>query len=384
MKVSEHDKSSVELCRITCSVHQRLSPRVIDRLREIGVRSVLVENGRTVRLRRNRRRSGVGRKSVRLEDSPVELFRFSVPPEHAQPTIRSLIDAAEMDVPGRGAVFAQGVTEYVALDAARLGFANLETPAVEAPMLRDLSLITCVLSTSGGGENLARLALELGTGVPIVTLGTGTGMRDRLGLLRITVPPEKELVHLLVPAIDAEGVIRQLVEEGKLNRPGRGFVYSAAVQAGVLDTRLQIGPHEHAASIEQVVAAIDELKVGTAWRRRFPGLDQSGHFRLTRNHSEVVFVCSEERSGIFVDAAMRAGARGATTTRVRRLRKDEAGVGDAARERCIITVPSPIRDTVVGRILEAHEGDRDGLDFLETLPAPVAYTFQRTPVVPRS
>lgn len=377
--MSENATTGVKLCRITCSVHQRLSPRVIDRLREIGIRSVLVENGRTVRQRRYRRRSGVRRRTVRLEDSPVELFRFSVAPEHAQPIIRSLIEAAEMDVPGRGAVFAQAVTEYVEPGPVLVDSTHLGTWPADLPMLSDLALITCVLSTAGGGENLARLALELGTGVPIVTLGTGTGMRDRLGLLRITVPPAKELVHLLVPALDAEGVIRQLVEEGKLNRPGRGFVYSAAVQSGVLDTRLQIGPQEHAASIEQVVAAIDELKVGTAWRRRFPGLDQSAGFRLSRNHSEIVFVCSEERSGVFVDAAMQAGARGATTMRVRRLRKDDSSLGDAARERCIITVPSPVRDSVVNRILEAHNGDRDGLDCLETLPAPVAYTFLRAP-----
>jgi hypothetical protein len=58
------------------------------------------------------------------------------------------------------------------------------------PLLGDLSGIGCILPR-GLGDPIARIALELGTCVPAITFGIGTGLRDRLGLLRIAIPAER-------------------------------------------------------------------------------------------------------------------------------------------------------------------------------------------------
>lgn len=50
--------------------------------------------------------------------------------------------------------------------------ASPDNPAHRLPgLLQSLSVITCIMSMNGSGEELAKLALELGTGVPIVSLG---------------------------------------------------------------------------------------------------------------------------------------------------------------------------------------------------------------------
>ncbi len=374
--MDDHAHPPAALSRITCIVPHPVSAQIVDRLRALGIRSVLTENGRSVRRRRERARFPVSRRTIRTEDSPVDLYRFTVPRDQTRSAMDQLIEAGELDVPGRGTVYAQDVDEYVNHEASAL---NLTSPvaAHESAILRDLALITCILSRSGSAEYLAALALELGTGVPVVTIGTGTGMRDRLGLLRITVPPEKELVHLLVPALDAEGLMRQLLEEGRLSGPGRGFVYCASVREGLLDTRLQIGPQEHAASMEQVVAAIDKLYAGTAWRRRFVTLERGAGSRLVRDRSEIAIVCAEERSEVFVRAALRAGGGGATSARVRHVYLNEAVAGDAARERCIITVPTSIRDRVVASVMQAGADSPEWLNSVQVLPSPFAYAYQR-------
>ncbi|TVQ24695.1 MAG: hypothetical protein EA382_08140 [Spirochaetaceae bacterium] len=346
----------------------------MDALRALEINSVIAENGRTVRRRRHKSRFRMARQVLKTEDAPVDLYRFSVARERAYHVMQAVIDAAGMDGPGHGTIFVQHVDEYVEPDTGGPSPDGLDTSG-ESLLLHDLSLMTCVLSTTGSGERLAETALELGTGVPTVTYGTGTGMRDRLGLLRITVPPEKELVHLLVPSIDADGLLHQLVEEGRLDRPGSGFVYCTAVQAGVLDTRLLIGPQEHAASMEQVVAAIDKLSTGTAWRRRF-STDDGVRYRLQRNHREIAIVCAEERSGVYVDAALQAGAGGATSSRIRKLQTNTIAAGDAARERCIISVPEPAAERVIQAILHAAPETPDWIDSLQSLITPVAYSYQ--------
>ncbi len=358
--------------RITCSVHHRLGESVSAHLRTLGIKPVLMEIGRAVRLRRCRRLFGLAGTRNRMEDSQMVLFSFNVNRDQTRQVMQSVINAVEIDVAGRGTLFAQETIEYVGEVVEDVLFPETAHDK-ESLMLSDLSLITCIISMRGSGEQLAGLALELGTGVPMITFGTGSGLRDRLGLLRITIPQEKDMVHLLVPEIDAEGVVNQLVEEGRLNRPGRGFIYSTPVQMGVLDTRLQIGAQQHAASMEQMIAAIDELKKGTAWRRRFPSLDQVNNFKLLRHQSEITLTCPEEQSTEFIEAAFKAGAQGATTARVRRMRGEDMQGVTAARERVTIAVPAAIESSVIKAILGENT---DTLDSLQTIPAPLAYSYR--------
>jgi hypothetical protein len=281
-----------------------------------------------------------------------------------------------MRIPARGAVYAEEITALVA-PPMEAGPPLPDEGGRPSGLLGDLTLITCIMSMSGSGEELARLALDLGTGVPIVTLGAGTGLRDRLGLLRITVPPEKELVHLLAPAADAEGLIRVLIEKGRLNRPGRGFIYCTPVSHGILDTSVTIGPREHAASMEQIIAVIDDLKQSASWRRRFAEYDPDVGVRLQRNGSAITLICGEGQSRKYGSAAMRAGAAGATIGVVQCLAMGVAPGG--ARERCTIVVRQSIAERVLDALLAVHREAADGLECIEVQPAPTTFSHHTAP-----
>jgi hypothetical protein len=372
-------ESPKRLHRITCVVHQHMHAQAVDLLSSIGSGPILIESGRSVRRERRRRPLKLPGLLLRLGDSPINLYQFNVQIADSEAVVQRLMHELELDQPGRGTIYAQEVSEYCDGAALSLAAADRELSADQGSvarslLLRELALITCILSTGGSGEELAASALELGTGVPMVTIGSGTGMRDRLGLLRITVPPEKELVHLLVPALDAEGIMRLLIEEGRLNRPGKGFLYCSPVMYGRLDTSLQIGFQEHPASIEQIIAAIDELKTNTAWRRRFPGLDADASFLIRHGGCEITFVCPDERAGDYIDAAMKAGAGGATVARIRQLK-----IGDflgGARERCILTIPEAAAETVVESLLQFDTSQKEPLTFLHSQPAPHHFSYQ--------
>ncbi len=336
---------------VTFALPKRLGDKMARLLAAMEIPLALAENARSVRLRQLPRRFGFLGPSKRKEDSPSEIYTFTLESSSSAAVVGALASELGIDRPGQGSVHVQEVSEYVAATPAPI------LPAAggnEAPsgFMRNLAVITCILSRSGSGEELSRLELELGTGVPIVTYGSSTGMRDRLGLLRITIPPEKELVHLLVPALDAESVIHMLIENGRLNRPGKGFVYCESASFGYFDTSLRIGHQPHLASMEQLIAAVDHLKGNTDWRR-LAEPDAEATFRTNRQCAEIVLLCPPEHSARFVDAAMQAGAEGATTMLLRRLttKTDEGG----ACERCILIVPRSIAEPVLDSILHAAQ-----------------------------
>ena len=99
--------------RITCAVARNHGRAMMERLSEMGVGSVLVESGRSVRRRRYSRFFGLLGYAERLEDSPIELCQFSVAPEASEPLVRGLAGALEMNLPGRGTIYAQECSSFV-------------------------------------------------------------------------------------------------------------------------------------------------------------------------------------------------------------------------------------------------------------------------------
>jgi hypothetical protein len=205
-------------------------------------------------------------------------------------------------------------------------------------------------------------------------------LRDQLGLLRITIPPEKEIVQIIVPEFDADSIIQLLIEEGKLNRPGSGFLFRMPLHRGLVDTKLRIGPQEHAASMEQIISAIDELKSGTHWRKRFSdiGTTLSGKpQRLLHDYKTLVLTGREGRTDVLVKTAMRAGAPGATISQLIRLDSSEQENDTAARERSIISVPKKTSTAVIQVLLDAEEMTPQYIDSLGIYDTPTIYSFTR-------
>lgn len=361
--------------RITCAIGRDRNHDLTRLLPELGIQSVLIEKGRNVRRRRFARLFGLPGYTERFDDSPVDLYQFSVTPANSETTVRQLADAFQLARPGRGTVYVQECREF-------LDIANecVESPAsVEhriPGLLQNLSVITCIMSMSGSGEELAKLALELGTGVPIVSLGLGTGLRDRLGLLRIAVPAEKEVVQLLVPALDTEELMRMLIEKGNLNRPGKGFIYCSPVLYGLLDSALLVGQQQHAATMAQVVAAIDELEKNTVWRRRFHEFAPDAKIQLQVQQDEITIICGEEAAGEYVEAAMQAGAAAATNAHLKRVTFDKTTGG--ACERYTFVVHRSVTGQVLNALVQTCDKTEVQLDSLEVQPVNFAFSYHQT------
>lgn len=359
--------------RITCTVHRQLGRDAEACFQRLGTHTVLAESARCVRQQIRRAPLGLQHLNPQLHTAPMEIFRTTVDRTAAGLVLRELCSDLDLTTPGRGMVFAQDLIEISRITPPDLP----PWGGTFSGLIEDLTLITGIFSRTGSGEAPARAALQLGAAVPVISSGTGTGIRDRIGLLRITIPPEKELVHLIVPSQDAQEVQRLLIESTHLGRPGGGFLYHAPIRAGVVDPLIRIGPQEHAASMEQLIAAVDDLKKSTAWRKRFAGIDPSAARRpASRPHREIVFVCAEGQSGRFVDAALRAGAGGATTTRVRCLSSANIEGGTAARERGILCVPAAQEGAVIDALTTVGASLTDPAPRLQLLDAPLVFSHQ--------
>jgi hypothetical protein len=363
--------------RITLMAHQGLNSRVIELFSSLGIHSMAVESARCVRQMMKNRFWGLPGLRAEFSDTATDIFRTTIPSEAAEYVLCKIIEDLGLRTPGRGAVYAQNLHEISCRE-----FPEIAVGKVNADMLlSDLSLITGIQSKSGSGENLFRVALKLGAGVPVVGIGIGSGIRDRLGLLRITISPEKELVYLMVPSHDADGLQSLLIEEGHLNRPGGGFLYQAPVRAGMVDPLIRIGRQEHAASIEQIIAAIDDLKKNTAWRKRFFGLESGAQNLATADfsHREISFFCHDGQGDNFVRAAMRAGAGGATVSRVRALHlKSEEKERSVPCEHGIFCISAAIEKQVMQTLRETAEASPDQEWILQSMAAASVFAHKRS------
>lgn len=369
------NKRFIEITRITLVIHHGLRDIAIKLIKSIGITTIHLENARTARLRIKSNLFDFIGLTDPIEDSPTDIMKLRVSPADAEAVVSFLIDKLDLRSPGRGAIYAQNLQEFSDILLPQIQLHNKNN----VTLLHDLTLITGIQSQSGSGESISKVALKLGAGVPIVSLGKGTGIRDRLGLLRITISPEKELTYLLVPSFDANGLQNMLIEKGRLNRPGGGFMYQTPIRFGLVDTQVRIGYQDNAASWEQVVAAIDDIKKGTSWRKRVFNNDESSIPHKTNyTHREISFMCPVEHSDDYIHAAMDCGAAGATMTLARIINfSDENNFDVTNYENAIMCVKKEDEKKVMETIIKTAEEKNETDWVVQKLPASSIYATYR-------
>ncbi|MEQ6167172.1 hypothetical protein AAOE16_08255 [Ekhidna sp. MALMAid0563] len=343
-----------EASQITCIVNQDFSEKVLNYLCKLGLEAY-VENGRSLREFIKPRGFGVAN-GAKLRGNQSSIIRVTVPKACAEMLIESIVAEVELYLPGRGSIFYQNVIEHSAIEPS-LNVTHLQKFAKKVDQvhfLDDLSYVTCVLSGHESGERLAKAALDLGVCVPLITYGTGNDIRDQLGLIRITISPDKELVHLLIPQHDSESIIKLLAEESRLDRPGRGYMYQTPVVMGLLDTRLKVGKQNHAASIDQIIAAIDTLKRSTEWRKRLDAevVQDPDKIFLPTDNCKISVISREDAVGELREAWVKAGALGAVTSHLSRIIPDDGGEMLSDFVISEMSVSDNIKKQVINHLLE--------------------------------
>jgi hypothetical protein len=368
--------STREVCKITAIVMKGMAADIMEALMAQGVFSFYLSAGRAVVLHVRKGLLGLGA-GYYLSDEPVEVFMFLVPLDMEEHTLDFIMHKGSLDAPGHGSVHGERVELLQAHDLCHVNRPELSKP--ERTYRRDTEVqgICCIVQR-GEGEVLARAALDIGACVPTITFGTGTGVRDKLGLLRITIPAEKDIVSLVADNQDAEDVMNLLIDKGKLEYPGKGFIYQYPMTQGHANKRMIRGTPKHAASMEQIIAAIDHQHNSTVWRRRSGAITKEDSSRkYLTDLTDLTLMCNEGQSEKLVKAAMGVGAAGATIAKQKHIcpaDKDHMKISPA-RESCSMIVSKKQIPAILTALTEngAFRDEAHGL--VMARPAPRACTY---------
>ena len=374
------DKKVVE---ITIVAGKEIASTVLEDLESIGL-----EYGNSIAGRRDllQERKGLSKmfgtgKSILYD--PITTITFLVSSGIEEAIINFIINKGGLNIPGKGSVFSKEVTLIKAHEQCQENkIQNIETKMRR--LFSDLTGICCI-AHKGDGDLLGKVGLETGGGIPAITLGIGTGLRDKIGLWRVTIPAEKEIVNLVTTSHNVESVMEMMIDIGALDQPGKGFIYLYPIKMGLVDVKAYVGLRRQAASIEQIVTVIDEIKGDTIWRRReFSKYRSAGKKRKYLNDLvNFTLICNEGRAPDLIKAAMAAGAGGATISKLnyRRTEKSESNKISPAREISEMIISENQIERVAKALEENGALDENtcGQMFYSTVPKAYTYTKKSVP-----
>lgn len=343
-----------KLSRITGIFNRALTPSIVEVLNSIGIFNLQIANARTLKLKEKKSRFGIGSEMALIED-PADIISFLIPPKQEQVALFPLTDIGGLSTPGRAVIYSETVQLLKAHELCQENSVKSELREKQSGSRAELTGICCIVQR-GKGNEVARVALDTGTCVPGISYGHGTGVRDKLGLLRITIPAEKEVINLVASSHDAEAVMDMMIDVGKLDQPGKGFIYLHPIADGIANMKVTLGMPKNAASMEQIIAAMDKLRGDTSWRSRTTS-DDAGNTKHKRNYlnklTNLIFTCNDGRGEDLVKGAMNVGAAGATIVKVRHhcLSDSEQSAISPAREECNMIVG----EDQISKIMEAIE-----------------------------
>ena len=91
-------------------------------------------------------------------------------------------------------------------------------------VLTDVSLITCIVQR-GLADEIVEAAQEAGAQGATIYYARGSGVRERLGILGVTIEVEKEVINIVVATDQVDRVFEKMYLAGRLDTPGMGLMY---------------------------------------------------------------------------------------------------------------------------------------------------------------
>lgn len=300
--------------KFTCSVYRFVSPLIPETLKKCSINEYYLQPAKALVFVEKKRflLSGSG-----YLENIMDTYHFVCDPEKEKDVFEQIVKDLSLDQEGRGSVY---VEQAVVIDnfddnADKLNDTSKDVRNVATKFMG----IYCIIQR-GRGDIIAKTAIDAGTSVPSIYYGVGGGIRDRMGLIRITIPAEKEMVNIIVAEHDCAEMMNILIDAGNLDRPGMGFIFSYPIIRAMTDTKTHIGRSMAAASIGQIVKAVDGLKGNTEWRKGVINpLLSTKRRNFLKNLDNITLICDDTKAKEMLDVAMCAGASGATLSKSRRL-----------------------------------------------------------------
>ena len=363
---------TVKAAQVTCSTYNPVTEKVLETLKALGVQEYQLQPSRAVVLKRRTGLLGIGAGIV-LEETPADRLLFYVPLGDGKAAVQALASACDLHVPGHGSA----VYEDVEIGRGSAWEEHALTPVAGAEHVateENLASLTCTVQR-GRGDRVVKAVLGLGVPMPQVTTGEGTGQREKLGLIRVAIQAGKDVVHAVAPEHEATEILGSLVETARLDAVASGFIYESPIAGGVINNMVIRG-QRHSASIEQLIGAVDKLMGSTGWRQRSLGGDDTNRkHKYLHDLVSLTLICNEGRASDLVQAALAAGAGGATISKSSHARLDGAVTAvSAARETTDLVIGKETVEDISASLEEAGVFDEAAAGFVAFKPVTVACT----------
>jgi len=197
-----------------------------------------------------------------------EILHFLVPDSDVDPLMEQIVMVGKLRLFGAGSIYATPCEDLTCSDDYPMwtpGNYRFQAVSFDIRFKHDLTALIHI-TDRGAAEPIARAAIKAGAQGATITYLRGYGLRDRLGLLRITKRHDKELITVVVDQYDLDAVFRAMAQAGRVEQPGRGLIYQLPISKGLTNLASVFQAKKHSASIQQMVRAIDELHGGMDWR----------------------------------------------------------------------------------------------------------------------
>ncbi len=96
--------------------------------------------------------------------------------------------------------------------------------AREITYLTDVFLITCVVQ-AGGAETIINAATSVGAQGATINYARGSGIKERMGLMGVTINEQKEIIRIIVSKEQSNRVFESMYLAGDLDTPGKGIMW---------------------------------------------------------------------------------------------------------------------------------------------------------------
>ena len=90
--------------------------------------------------------------------------------------------------------------------------------------LTDVLLITCVVQ-NGLADKIVQAASKSGSQGATINYAKGTGVRDRMGLVGVTIDEQKEVIRIIVSKEQSNRIFDAMFLAGELDTPGKGIMW---------------------------------------------------------------------------------------------------------------------------------------------------------------
>ncbi|MDR3304348.1 MAG: hypothetical protein LBS86_08055 [Treponema sp.] len=371
------------ISKITCAADANVVDALNNALSDLHIPEVYVQRAKQVTLVDKPGFFGIHARTLE-EENRAMFYRFYVPKQFEGSIMRRIAEAADLYLPGRGSVYAKDVT---LLRNSPLEFDEKHLTELKSniePIAEQHVVLICIVQR-GIASSIASTILEMGLCVPLISFASGTGIRDRLGLLRITISVDKEVMYLLAPRADAELLEGVIVHKARIDQPGQGFLYRTNIRALAVNLRVRRGKRTDAATMDQVIAAMDQMQGSSEWRRIGRNRAKESMKDPAAQLNCLSVITDEGALGPYSQAAMRGGAGGTTLIPLELhfyAGKSEDHSASHAREICDHVIPSSKQASILKEIEAAKFFERENsMIELSMVDKIVTYTGGKSTVV---